>query len=111
MPSSINLNVTTSEFSSETIRTVAPNGVLSRVIKSPFPCENGFQYQLNPRGGQIVGRVFDAIVRADFHSLWAGGEKFEADLRNSALGLGDISQIAPELSKLTVTLSFTCIYV
>jgi hypothetical protein len=44
-----------------------------------------------------VGRVSDAIAPLTFHSLRAGGEELEADLRNSALRLGDISQITANL--------------
>jgi hypothetical protein len=65
MPISINLSVTVSEFSRETIRTVEPSGVLSRVIKPPFSSENGFHYQMKPLG-QIVGRVLDAIAPLTF---------------------------------------------
>jgi hypothetical protein len=45
MPISINLSVTIFEVSTETMRTVEPSGVLSRVTKPFLPGEIGFQYR------------------------------------------------------------------
>lgn len=43
---------------------------------------------------QIVGRVSDGNWAADFHGFRGWCEKLESGLRNSALGLGHISQIS-----------------
>jgi hypothetical protein len=66
MPISINLSVTTSELSRDTIRTVEPCGVLSRVNEFPFRVKMAFTINQDPHS-QVVGRALSSGLVSLFY--------------------------------------------